>query len=112
MVIALGSTRTSDGGNLIWEASVGALAACMLVLVTGAIVHKPLSTVPEKTLKYSVRIMLSAFGVSWTGESFGIEWPGADLSNVGIGLIYYAIGTTLVNMYRPRYVKLAPAGAH
>ena len=56
--------------------------------------------------------MLSAFGVFWTGESFGIEWPGADLSIVGFGLIFFAIGTTLVNMYRPRYSKSAMAGAH
>lgn len=111
IVIALGSTRTADGGNLIWEASLGALAACVLVLATGAIVHKPLSTVPENTLKYSVGIMLSAFGVFWTGESFGIEWPGADLSIVGFGLMFFAIGTTLVNLYRPRYAKSAPAGA-
>ncbi len=112
IVIALGSTRTSDGGNLIWEASLGALAACVLVLIAGAFVHKPLSTVPENTLKYAVGIMLSAFGVFWTGESFGIEWPGADLSIIGFGLIFFAIGTTLVNMYRPRYSKSAMAGAH
>ncbi len=112
IVIALGSTRTSDGGNLIWEASLGALAACVLALIAGAFVHKPLSTVPENTLRYAVGIMLSAFGVFWTGEDFGIGWPGADLSIVGFGLIFFAIGTTLVNMYRPRSSKSAMAGAH
>ncbi len=111
IVIALGSTRTSDVRNLIWEASLGALEACVLVLIAGAIVHKPLSTVPENMLKYSAGIMLSAFGVFWTGESFGIDWPRADLSIVGFGLIFLAIGTTLVNIHRPRYAKSAPVGA-
>jgi uncharacterized membrane protein len=75
IVIAVGAGR-----GLLWPASLGALAACALVLVVGAFVHKPLSQVPENTLKFGVGVMLSAFGVFWTGEGLGVEWPGADLA--------------------------------
>lgn len=74
IVIAVGAGR-----GLIWPASLGALAACAVVLAVGAMVHRPLSNVPENTLKFGVGVMLSAFGVFWTGEGLGVEWPGADL---------------------------------
>ncbi|WP_259779491.1 COG4280 domain-containing protein [Aestuariispira ectoiniformans] len=73
IVIAVGAGR-----GLLVPASIGALAACLLVLCIGAIVHRPLSQVPENTLKFGVGVMLSAFGVFWTGEGLGIDWPGQD----------------------------------
>ena len=75
IVIAVGAGR-----GLIWPASVGALAACLTVLAIGLAVHKPLARVPENTLKFGVGVMLSAFGVFWTGEGLGIPWPGQDLA--------------------------------
>jgi len=74
IVIAVGSGR-----NMLWPAALGALAACIAVLIIGILVHKPLSRVPENTLKFCVGVMLSAFGVFWTGEGLGIAWPGQDL---------------------------------
>ncbi len=74
IVIAVGSGR-----NMLWPAAIGALAACIVVLIIGMLVHKPLSRVPENTLKFCVGVMLSAFGVFWTGEGLGINWPGKDL---------------------------------
>jgi hypothetical protein len=55
IVIALGSGR----GMLI-PASVGAIAACLVVAMVGFIVHRPLARVPENTLKFAVGVMLSA----------------------------------------------------
>jgi uncharacterized membrane protein len=75
IVIAVGA-----GQGLLVPASLGALAACALVLLIGAIVHRPLARVPENTLKFAVGVMLSAFGVFWTGEGLGIDWPGHDLA--------------------------------
>ena len=74
IVIAVGSGR-----GLLFAASLGALAACVVVLAIGAIVRRPLARVPENTLKFAVGVILSAFGVFWTGEGLGIAWPGADL---------------------------------
>jgi Ca2+/H+ antiporter, TMEM165/GDT1 family len=88
----------SAGRGLIWPASMGALAACAVVLVIGMIVHKPLSRVPENTLKFAVGIMLSAFGVFWTGEGLGIEWPGHDLMLVALAAIFLLVGLTTATM--------------
>lgn len=75
IVIAVGAGR-----GLLLPASLGALAACVLILATGAVVHRPLSRVPENLLKFGVGVMLSSFGVFWTGEGLGIAWPGQDLA--------------------------------
>jgi uncharacterized membrane protein len=75
IVIAVGAGR-----GLLWPASLGALAACVTVLAVGVLVHRPLSRVPENTLKFGVGVMLSAFGVFWTGEGLGVAWPGEDLA--------------------------------
>ena len=74
IVIAVGAGR-----GLLVPASIGALAACALVAAVGVAVHRPLARVPENTLKFTVGVMLSAFGLFWTGEGLGVAWPGADL---------------------------------
>src|ERR1700716_4720632 len=67
IVIAL-----SAGRGMLIPAGAGALAACLLVAGVGFIVHRPLARVPENTLKFAVGVMLSAFGVFWTGEGLGV----------------------------------------
>ncbi len=71
---------TGAGQGMMGYASIGAAAACILVLIVGLFVHKPLSSVPENSLKFVVGLLLSAFGIFWTGEGIGARWPGADLS--------------------------------
>jgi uncharacterized membrane protein len=95
IVIAVGAGR-----GLILPASLGALAACALVLLIGAIVHRPLSNVPENTLKFGVGVMLSAFGVFWTGEGLGVEWPGADLSLFVFAALFLAAGLLTARISR------------
>src|SRR5882672_3213625 len=87
IVIAVGAGR-----GLLVPAGIGALAACAVVLLIGAAVHRPLSRVPENSLKFGVGVMLSAFGVYWTGEGFGVAWPGGDLTLLGLGLAFLAVG--------------------
>src|SRR5438270_6938613 len=74
VVIAVGAGR-----GLLVPASIGALAACALVAAVGLVVHRPLARVPENSLKFTVGVMLSAFGLFWTGEGLGVAWPGDDL---------------------------------
>lgn len=69
---------------LIVPAALGALAAAVLVTIAAIAVHRPLSRVPENTLKFAVGVIISAFGIYWTGEGLGIEWPGHDLALLGI----------------------------
>jgi len=87
IVIAVGAGR-----GLLWPAALGALAACVTILAIGAIVHKPLSRVPENTLKFGVGVMLSSFGVFWVGEGLGIPWPGADLALLYFAAIFLTTG--------------------
>ena len=82
----------SAGRGLIWPASMGALAACVVVMIIGLIIHKPLSRVPENTLKFAVGVMLSAFGVFWTGEGLGIDWPGRDLILIAFAALFLIVG--------------------
>ncbi len=62
IVIAVGA------GGLLWLAGTGALAACAVVAGIGAAALGPLSRVPENALKFGVGVMLSAFGLFWSGE--------------------------------------------
>jgi uncharacterized membrane protein len=65
-------------------AAIGAAAAAVIVLAVGAIVHEPLSRVPENTLKFGVGVMLTAFGTFWVGEGAGVDWPGHDLAILAV----------------------------
>jgi len=95
IVLAVGAGR-----GLIWPASAGALAACVAVLAVGAILHRPLSQVPENTLKFGVGVMLSAFGVFWTGEGLGIEWPGHDLMLLLFAALFLVTGWATAGLLR------------
>ena len=96
----------SAGRGLIWPASMGAVAACAVVLLIGFIIHKPLSRVPENTLKFAVGVMLSSFGVFWTGEGLGIAWPGADLILIAFAAAFLAVGYFTALSLKGRYVAL------
>lgn len=95
IVIAVGA-----GHGLLVPAGLGALAACLLIVVIGFAVHRPLSQVPENALKFTVGIMLSAFGVFWTGEGLGVPWPGEDLAIVGLALVFLIVGFAGVALTR------------
>lgn len=98
IVIALGAGR----GMLI-PASVGAIAACLAVACVGLVVHRPLARIRENTLKFAVGIMLSAFGVFWTGEGLGVAWPGEDLAIVVFAAMFLAVsGAAIVLARRPK----------
>jgi len=100
IVIAVGA-----GHGLLVPASLGAAAACALVLAAGAVVRQPLTRVPENTLKFCVGVMLSAFGVFWFGEGLGIAWPGADLAIPGFMLLFLAVALVLVRIVQPAALK-------
>ena len=95
IVIAVGSGR-----GLIVPAAIGALAACALVLMIGIVVHRPLASVPENTLKFGVGVMLSAFGVFWTGEGLGVPWPGQDLSILAFAVLFLMVGLLTVRVIK------------
>jgi uncharacterized membrane protein len=95
IVLAVGA-----GHNLIGAASIGALAACALVVAIGFAVRRPLARVPENTLKFAVGIVLSAFGVFWTGEGLGVPWPGGDLALLVIAALFLLVALAMVRTLR------------
>jgi len=95
IVLAVGA-----GNGMIVPASLGALAAALVVLLIGLAVHKPLAQVPENTLKFVVGVMLSAFGTFWVLEGLGGSWPGADAA-----ILALAIGFALAALGAVRWIK-------
>lgn len=103
IVIAVGAGR-----GLLLPASLGAFAAFVLVLVLGLLIRRPLSRVPENLLKYGVGIMLSAFGVFWTGEGLGVDWPGQDLAILGFIIVFLIIGVASSGLLASRRREVTP----
>src|SRR5437016_3357715 len=102
IVIAVGAGR-----GLLLPASAGALGACALVAGAGFVLHRPLARVPENALKFTVGVMLSAFGVFWTGEGLGVAWPGADLAIVGFAALFLLVAALAAVAVR-RPLEVAP----
>lgn len=98
IVIAVGA----GGAGLLVPASIGAVAALVLVVLIGAVVHRPLASVPENTLKLVVGVLLSAFGTYWVGEGIGIQWPGADWSILGMVMGFAAAAGLAVSLCKAR----------
>ncbi len=103
VVIAVGAGR-----GLLVPASIGALAACALVAAAGFAVRRPLARVPENTLKFAVGVMLSAFGVFWTGEGLGVPWPGEDLAILGFAALFLVAALAAVRLARSPAVRALP----
>jgi uncharacterized membrane protein len=102
IVIAVGAGR-----GLLLPASAGALAACGLIAIAGLALRRPLARVPENTLKFAVGVMLSAFGVFWTGEGLGVAWPGADLAIIGFAALFLLVAALAAAAVR-RPLEVAP----
>ena len=87
-------------GNMLIPASLGALMACLLVIAVGAMLHRPLSRIPENSLKFTVGILISAFGMYWFGEGIGVSWPYRDAAILGIAAILLLVSRLAVGLAR------------
>jgi len=79
-------------------AALGALGALAVVVVVGIVLKEPLRRVPENTIKFAVGVLLSAFGLFWSAEGIGVEWPGSDLSILGIIVFLLLISLGFVSV--------------
>jgi uncharacterized membrane protein len=102
IVIAVGAGR-----GLLWPAGLGAAAACLVILALGIAIHKPLAKVPENALKFGVGVILSAFGVFWTGEGLGIAWLGQDLALAPFALLFLSVGIITASLLRRPLAEVA-----
>ena len=103
IVVTFGAAQTVTSGaaqNQVVLAALGALAALVVVLGVGLVVHRPLSRVPENTLKYAVGLLLSTFGTFWAAEGVGVEWPGSDAAILVILVVYTLVTLAFVQGLR------------
>lgn len=88
-------------------ASVGAVAAVIMVVIVGVVVRAPLARVPENTLKFAVGVMLTSFGTFWGAEGAGANWPGSDAALIGIISVIAATSGLLVAWLRHLHAQQA-----
>jgi uncharacterized membrane protein len=99
--------------NAMVIAATGALAAAVMVMIAGFIAKRPLSMVPENTMKFGVGLLLSTFGIFWAVEGIGffglekasLEWPGGTWALLYILVAWSVMSLSTVMLLRsPRIV--------
>jgi uncharacterized membrane protein len=83
--------------------SIGALGAFVVITTIGLVIHRPLSRVPENAIKFTVGIMLSAFGTFWAGEGIGVDWKLGDATIIVAIAGYSAVAFLLVEALKSRH---------
>ncbi|MCA1603993.1 MAG: hypothetical protein LC775_00570, partial [Acidobacteria bacterium] len=97
IVLTLGATGAGYG-----PPAVGAITALLLVVAAGAALRRPLTRVPENTLKFGVGAMLLTFGVYWTAEGLAVEWAGGPAA-----LGYLLAATVILALLAVRWLRVA-----
>jgi uncharacterized membrane protein len=105
IVVTFGSVQ-----GQIPEASLGAIAAVVLVVVVGLLIKAPLAKVPENTMKFVVGILLTSFGLFWGAEGAGAHWPGADAALLVLIPAVLAVSLAYVALLRNERRRMVPAG--
>jgi uncharacterized membrane protein len=110
IVLTFGSARAHG----IPLAAAAAGTALVIVVAVGAVVHAPLSRVPENTLKFGVGLLLTTFGTFWATEGAGASWPAEDASLLVLLAFYAGASLLAVRALRERRRSQTvgePAGA-
>ncbi len=95
IVLTFGATA-----HAMSAAAMGAALAFVVVLLLGILLRKPLTLVPENTMKFIVGVLLTSFGAFFVGESLGAAWPQRDLSIIYMALTLVVF--TLVFVWRAK----------
>ncbi len=103
IVVAIGA----GGAGLLGPAILGAGAALALVAAFGLLLYRPITRVPENTLKRLVGAMLSGLGTFWVGEGASLRWPGGEVWIVVLGVGFLLLSVALAA--RMRRAVQAPA---
>jgi uncharacterized membrane protein len=98
VVVAVLTLGTS--AHRLGLAATVAGVAIVVVVVTGIVVAKQLSKVPENAMKMSVGILLITYGTFWTGEGLRVRWPGGDTMLLGLIAIYAVVSWLAITLLR------------
>lgn len=98
IVIAVGA---ADRQALL-SASLGALAAFLMVCGAGVALHRPIARIPENGLKFTVGVLTCAFGIFWIGDGIGVAWPGEDWSVLLLAAAILAGSMVIVHQMKAR----------
>jgi uncharacterized membrane protein len=71
-----------------------------VVVAAGFAARAPLARVPENTLKFAVGVMLSTYGILWSAEGAGLDWPGGDALLLAIGPLVLLLSLLAVQLLR------------
>ena len=111
--LAAMTDRIAPMENAIFLAAMAALIGAVLVGIVGAVAHKPLSRVPENTMKFAVGLLLSTFGVYWSVEGLGffhpesqsLHWPFGTWALPLIFMAWLVVSVATVVVLKPIALK-------
>lgn len=105
-------TFAANQGNL-GLAVIGAAAAVLVVTIAAAALRAPLASVPENSLKFVVGALLTSFGVFWSTEGAGVDWPGHDAALLVVipAVFILALGLVLLLRRVPAPLPARPRAA-
>jgi Ca2+/H+ antiporter, TMEM165/GDT1 family len=95
IVIALGL----QGPESLRAAITGASMAFLVTAMLSAVLHRPLSFVPENWMKFLVGTMLVTFGVYWGAEGFHGRWIWGSSSLLVVFALISVISWICVRMF-------------
>lgn len=73
IVVTFGANQHRTG-----LAAAAAALAVAAVVAAGFAARAPLARVPENTMKFTVGVMLCSYGIFWSADGAGVNWPGGD----------------------------------
>jgi uncharacterized membrane protein len=91
-----------DNQHNVLAATIGAVAAIIVVVITGIAVRTPLTKVPENWMKFAVGVMLTSFGTFWGAEGAGVSWPGNDAALLVLVPVVALAGAACIAWLRSR----------
>jgi uncharacterized membrane protein len=83
---------------------IAALIAFLVVALMGILIHKPLSRVPENTMKLIVGVLLTTFGTYFSTKGVGVQWPHGEVAIAGILVFYVILTYVFIRILKNNYL--------
>ena len=100
----------SSAGAQTGPAILGAATAAVIVVVSGVILRRPLTKVPENFLKLAVGVLVSSFGTFWVGEGLRLNWPWNDFALLLLSGLYALTTVGAIALARSVHNTRSPKG--